>query len=102
MSKPLPRPVQIPDYYLAAILDELKAIKAQLDQPEPEPEKESSEVEIKEPALTALPDDFPGKVALDEAGIIYLETVPRKGAQLVEIPGIGTATANKIVTWFKV
>ena len=51
--------------------------------------------------LTDLPQDFPGYDALTEAGIIYLETVPRKGDELVEIPGIGKATANKILTWFK-
>lgn len=106
MNKPLPRPVTTPDYYLAAILDELKAIHAQLDRPEPEPEPaavEDAEVEIKEPApvLTPLPDDFPGKAPLEEAGIIYLETVPVKGDELVKIPGIGGATANKILTWFK-
>lgn len=106
MNKPLPRPVQVQDYYLAALLDEIKAVHELLQQyepqPQPAPAEDSGEVEIKEPALTALPDDFPGKVALEEAGISYLETVPRKGEQLIEIPGIGGATTNKILTWFKI
>ena len=99
----LPRPVTISDLYLAAVLDELKAIKLQLVQPEPEP-VDSGEVVLKEPGLvyTPLPDDLPGKDALNEAGIVYLENVPTTGAALVVIPGIGNATANKILTWFKV
>jgi hypothetical protein len=102
----LPRPVTTADKYLAnladnvaSVLDELQAIRAQLIQPEPE---EDGEIELKEPAqvYTPLPDDFPGYDALVEDGIIYLENVPRKGVELVTIPGIGNATANKILTWF--
>ena len=105
-DRPLPRPTTTQEIYLAnladnvaSVLDELQAIKAQLIQPEPE---EDGEIELKEPAQvsTPLPDDFPGYDALVEDGIIYLESVPRKGVELVSIPGIGNATANKILTWF--
>ena len=50
---------------------------------------------------TRLPDDFPGKVALEKASIVYLESVPRTGAALTAVSGIGGATANQILTWFK-
>jgi endonuclease III len=99
----LPRPVTTADKYLAALLDELKAIHDELVKPEPQPEEEETVElrEVEEVVLTDLPQDFPGYDALTEAGIIYLETVPRNGDELVEIPGIGKATANKILTWFK-
>jgi hypothetical protein len=101
----LPRPVSVTDFYLAAIL-------AKLDELGQSPPIEYSvevdpnvvvlkEPEKPEPVYTLLPDDFPGKDALEEAGVIYLEDVPQLGADLVEIPGIGRATANKILTWFK-
>ena len=100
-DRQLPRPVTVSDNYLAAVLDELKAIKLLLIQPEP---VVSDEVDLREPAhvLTPLPDDFPGKDALEEDGYIYLESVPKSGADLVQIPGIGKATANRILTWMKV
>ena len=100
----LPRPVTVSDLYLAAVLDELRLIKAELIQPEPVEPEPDREIELREApqVFTALPDNFPGYDALMEAGAIYVETVPRKGADLIEIPGIGTATANKILTWFKV
>jgi hypothetical protein len=104
----LPRPVSVTDFYLAAVLDELKFISAELIQTEPEyAVTVGGEIELKEPeklvepVYTPLPDNFPGKDALKEAGVIYLESVPRLGADLVEINGIGAATANKILTWFK-
>ena len=93
----LPRPVSVADLYLAAVLAELKAIKLQLGQPEP---VDGDEIELKE-VKPAIPYDFPGFGAFVEAGIFYLEDVPTKGDELVAIPGIGTATANKILTWFK-
>lgn len=102
-DRPLPRPTSGTELYLAAVLDELKAIKLQLVQPEPEPD-EGEEIELREvpQVFTVLPENFPGYDALTEAGVLYLEMVPRLGADLIEIPGIGKATANKILTWFKV
>ena len=105
----LPRPVTTADKYLAAVLDKLDAIHAELVKPEPEPAANDT-VELREvepepepkPEPTPLPEDFPGYDALTEAGIIYYETVPRRGEELVKIPGIGPATANKILTWVKV
>jgi len=102
----LPRPVTVSDLYLAAILDKLKYISAQMSQSEPEYNVTVGEIVLKEPerpspVLTLLPSDFPGKEALEADGIIYLETVPRTGAELTAINGIGAATANKILTWFK-
>lgn len=100
----LPRPVTVADLYLAAVLDELRAIKSELIQPEMAETEPETEIELREvpQVFTALPKNFPGYDALVEASVIYLETVPKLGADLVEIPGIGTATANKILTWFKV
>lgn len=99
----LPRPVTTADKYLAAVLDELKAIRDELIQPAP---VDDGTVELREvepePALTPLPEEFPGYDALVEEGIVYLETVPLKGEDLIAIPGIGAATANKILTWFRV
>ena len=107
--KPLPRPTSTSEIYLAFILDALEDIKAELTKSEPEyAVTVGGEIELKEPekleitvTLTSLPDAFPGKDALEEAGVIYLEEVPRLGADLIEINGIGAATANKILTWFK-
>ena len=98
----LPRPVTVSDLYLAAVLDELRLIKAELIQPEPEP-VDGDEIELKEPAQNKprIFRNFPGYDALAEAGIIYMEDVPETGNELVAIPGIGTATANKILTWFR-
>lgn len=92
-DRPLPRPVSSTDLYLAAILDELKAQR-------PSVAKTDGLTAIREPAHvgTPLPGDFPGVEALAEAGIVYLETVPRDGDALVAIPGIGKATAGKILT----
>jgi len=103
-DRPLPRPTSGTELYLAAVLDELKAINAQLIQPEPEPEQvDGDEIELKEPmpVYTSIPADFPGKDVLNGAGIIYLENVPRDGVELTAISGIGRATANRILTWFK-
>jgi hypothetical protein len=104
----LPRPVTIADKYLAAVLDELQALRADFVQPEVVTAQAGDTAELREvepepePVLTPLPEEFPGYDALTEAGIIYLETVPRKGDELVMVPGIGKATANKILTWFRV
>lgn len=93
--RPLPRAVSTTELYLAAILDELKA-----QRPKPASTAPAELTVIREPAPlgTPLPDDFPGIEALAEAGIVYLETVPRDGDALVAIPGIGKATAGKILT----
>jgi len=101
----LPRPVTVSDIYLAAILDKLDQL-SQSPPVEYSIEVDPSVVALKEPkkpepVYTPIPDDFPGKDALEEAGVLYLETVPRLGADLIEIDGIGKATANKILTWFK-
>ena len=44
-----------------------------------------------------LPANFPGKLALEAAGIIYLESVPRDGDALTAITGIGKVTAGQIL-----
>ena len=97
-DRPLPRPTSGTELYLAAVLDELKLIKAELIQPDPEPE--GDEIELKEVG-TPIPSDYPGYDALSEAGYYYAETVPNKGDELVAIPGIGKSTANKILTYQK-
>jgi endonuclease III len=48
--------------------------------------------------FNAIPDNFPGHDALVADGVIFIENVPTTGAELVAIPGIGAATANKILT----
>ena len=98
-DRPLPRPASTTELYLAAILQELKGLHADLVPQEVEGEL----VELREPEpqqLTPLPEEFPGRAALLEAGIDALEDVPRKGKQLTAVSGIGTVTANQILTWF--
>lgn len=92
----LPRPVTIDQHYLAAILAEIQGLRADMaaqatavSGPPPG--------ELVELRGMPIPDDFPGAEALAEAGIIFLETVPRDGDALVAIPGIGKATAGKIL-----
>jgi hypothetical protein len=96
----LPRPVTIDQHYLAAILAELRGLRADMaaqatavSGPPP-----GELVELREPALTPLPADFPGAEALTAAGVGYFELVPRDGDTLVAIPGIGKATAGRILT----
>lgn len=48
-----------------------------------------------EPATDLLPDDFPGRAALQRAGITRLSQA-REHADLTEIDGIGDATAEQI------
>jgi endonuclease III len=48
---------------------------------------------------TPIPDNFPGRFALKDSGIDYLEDIPRDGDELVKITGIGKVTANQILTW---
>ncbi len=97
-DKPLPRPVSTTDFYLAAILGELQKLNA------PQPADDTGLVDLREPArqYTPLPEDFPGRDSLLEAGIDALEDVPRKGKDLTAVSGIGPVTANQILTWFEV
>lgn len=44
-----------------------------------------------------LPEDFPGRVDLEAFGIESLQGVPTDLAELVAIPGIGKATAKRIL-----
>jgi hypothetical protein len=95
----LPRPVTIDQHYLAAIYGELLGLRADMaaqatavSGPPP-----GELIQLREPALTPLPADFPGAEALAEAGIVYLEAVPRDGDALVAIPGIGKVTAGRIL-----
>lgn len=85
----LPRPITTTDFYLAAVLDELRGLRADLAQP-----PETAEIELRE---TPLPGDFPGYEALVAAGITCLESVPNDGDSLVQIKGIGKVTANQIL-----
>ena len=111
-DRPLPRPVANADFYLKALLDEIRALRDDLKAPQVEAAPDGM-IELREPLVveslplaqpepTPLPDDFPGKAALGAAGIEYLEDVPRKGKDLTAISGIGAVTANQILTWFKV
>jgi hypothetical protein len=98
-DKPLPRPVSSTDFYLAAILGELKK------QAQAQPADDTGLIDLREPAppqYTPLPDDFPGRDALLAAGIDALEDVPRTGKDLTAVSGIGKVTANQILTYFKV
>ena len=85
----LPRPISTTDFYLAAILEELKALGQSNNQLEPEI------IVLKE----SIPDDFPGKTALELAGIDSLDDIPRDGDTLVSIKGIGKVKAGEILTW---
>jgi endonuclease III len=48
----------------------------------------------------AIGDGFPGAERLAAAGIVRLADVPRSEEALVELPGIGKATAKKILAAF--
>ncbi len=96
----LPRPVTITDFYMAAMLDELRQIKDRLPSPAATPEPGLTPLsEPARPQMTPLPDDFPAKDKLAAAGILYLETVPRDGDDLVAIEGIGQVTAGRILAY---
>ena len=57
----------------------------------PDPE-ESAEVTV-----TPMPEEFPGRDALEAAEVRTIEGVPRHEDELVAIPGIGKGTAAKIL-----
>lgn len=56
---------------------------------------EEEKTEAAKPKQGKLPEDFPGYAALDEAGI-HTYAQLRKVKDLLEVPGIGPATAEKI------
>lgn len=56
---------------------------------------------ILEETKEGLPVDIPGRAALIEAGIMEVKDIPLEIEQLVEIDGIGDATANKIIDYLK-
>lgn len=93
----LPRPVTTTDLFLAALLTEIRGLRADMAQTAVSaPPPPGDLVNIKEPG-TPLPTGFPGLDALAEAGIVYYEAVPRDGDALTAIPGIGRVTAGKIL-----
>lgn len=107
-DRPLPRPVSASDFYQMAILDELRVLNGNLAQilaqkGSQEP-GEGELIDLREPAAesTPLPADFPGRDALMAAGFDSLESVPKTGAALTAVSGIGKVTANQILTWLKV
>lgn len=93
MSRPtLPHnPVTTVEVYLYDIAFSLRELVDALQQP---PLPPSAEPEL---IGTPLPEDFPGRDALAEAGIITLEEVPTDGDALVAIKGIGQVTAGQIL-----
>ena len=92
----LRKPVTAQEFYLHDIAKSLrKLVAAKAATPQPEP----GTMAIREGIATPLPPDFPGRFALEDAGITTLEAVPRDGDELVKITGIGRVTANQILTW---
>lgn len=49
---------------------------------------------------TPLPEDFPGRERLAEAGIIYLEALPRKGERLAAL-GLNALEINRALSYVK-
>lgn len=99
------RPVTSEEHYLERIakaVEELVAQKKGVQATEGlTPLREAQpQAEYSQPA-TPLPDDYPGKDALEAAGVVYVESVPKTGNELTAISGIGSATANKILTYQK-
>lgn len=99
----LPKPVTVQDMYLAAILNELQAIRAQGETETAISPPTTNIVNIREPEVapepvgTPIPDGFPGRDALFDAGITTVERIPHDGDSLVEIKGIGKVTAGQIL-----
>jgi len=52
---------------------------------------------LPDPTPEGLPGDFPAKAALEAAGVTTVEAVPREAEALVSIPGIGKASARRIL-----
>lgn len=61
-------------------------------------------VELNAPAAgepgTPLPEEFPGREALAQQGIIYLESVPRKGDELTAL-GLDGRTVNRVLSYLR-
>lgn len=93
--RPLARPVTTTEQYLAAILVELRKLNG-----EPPDTPETAVIDIREPKPvgTPIPDGFPGRDALLDAGIATVEKVPKDGGELIKIKGIGRITAGQILT----
>lgn len=79
------QPATYADWCLDRVATALEAIAAGLGTPEAEPEPG-----------TLLPEDFPGREVLEEAGVIYLEGVPRTGA-LLEALGLSAQDAVRVL-----
>lgn len=113
MGRPLPRPATAVELYLAAIHNELQAIRDILGAPQAqvgfdEPaetllrelagkEAANSSVDEYGASSPALPAGFPGRAELEAAGISTLADVPRTAHSLKAIKGIGPATATAIL-----
>lgn len=82
------KPTTYADWCLGRIATALEAIAAATAPPAEEPG-------------TPLPEDFPGREVLAEAGVLYLERVPRKGYDLAAL-GLDGPTVNRVMTWLKV
>jgi hypothetical protein len=103
------KPVTSEEHYLARIAAAIEELVALRKSEQATSGGEGGVVQLRETLgreasavqATPLPADFPGKDALEAAGIGALEDVPRSGAELTAIPGIGAATANKILTWLR-
>jgi hypothetical protein len=97
----LPSPTTGPEMYLAAVLGELRSLRADIQALKPEPPAASqlaaNVVDIREPAGTPIPENFPGGEALFAAGINTLERIPRDGDALTAIRGVGKLTAGRIL-----
>lgn len=59
-------------------------------QPKPEPAKPG----------TPLPEDFPARERLAEAGIVHLEALPRKGEKLAAL-GLNGLEINRVLSYVK-
>lgn len=49
---------------------------------------------------TPLPEDFPGREKLAEAGVIYVEALPRKGEKLAAL-GLSALEINRVMSYVK-
>lgn len=85
------RPTTYADYCLDRIATALEVWVMGLQTAKQEPAAEPG---------TPLPEDFPGLIELHEAGIVYLERLPRKGSELAGL-GLDAPTINRILTRLK-